>query len=156
MIVHAVYASTSGNVEAVVEKVAQVLRDRGIQIELHRAEQTPLSLITAHSHFIIATSTWEHGELNPFFVPLYKEFDTSDLSGKKAAFIGLGDTRYEPVLFCGGMEIVKSRWLEKGGQQLGQTMKINGEPYHHLEGPVTQWAQAISDIMKAEGAYQTS
>lgn len=139
MEIHLIYASTSGNVERVVETVAEVLSQNGFEPELHRSEQTLIDVIKNNSLFIIATSTWEHGALNPFFVPLFKEMQQTDLHGKRAAFIGLGDMRYEPVLFTEGMEQVREMWLAQGGEEVGTRLKIQGEPYAQLENHVKPW-----------------
>lgn len=143
---HCIYASTSGNVESVVEKVAELWRQHGWQVELHRAEKTALDVITQNSHFLLATSTWEHGALNPFFAALFKEMSQANFQGKHAAFIGLGDSRYEPVLFCEGMEIVKRMWEARGGEVIGIPLKINGEPYAQLESKVVPWANHIAKM----------
>lgn len=137
---HIVYASTSGNVEAVVEKIAEVLKANGIFAELHRAEQTSLDIIKNNKLFLLATSTWEHGEINPFFDRLLSEMKTVDLKGKKAGFVGLGDLRYEPVLFCEGMEILKRTFIAGGGEEIHIPLKINGEPYELLDTSVKLWA----------------
>lgn len=71
-ILHVIYASTSGNVETVVETAAAVWREQGLTVELHRAEQTSIELVKENSQFVIATSTWEHGALNPFFCAFVK------------------------------------------------------------------------------------
>ena len=141
----AVYASTSGNVETVVEKIAEILGAKGIEVELHRAEKTDVSLFNQNTHFLLATSTWEHGVLNPFFQKLHKEMAKSDFSGKKAAFVGLGDTRYEPVRFCEGMDTIRATWLKQGGAEIGNPIKINGEPYHQLDSIVAAWAENLYD-----------
>lgn len=144
---HAIYASTSGNVEIVVEKVAELWRQQGLAVELHRAEQTSPEVIAQADLFLLATSTWEHGVLNPFFQPLHKAMSTMDCHGKKALFIGLGDTRYEPVLFCEGVETLRRTWLAQGGEQLGVTMKVNGEPYHVLNTSVKTWAERMATLI---------
>jgi flavodoxin len=145
MHIHAIYASTSGNVETVVEKVAELLRAKNIEVELHRAEQTDSSIFNQGEHFFLATSTWEHGVLNPFFQKLHKEMMKLSFSGKTAFFVGLGDTRYEPVRFCEGMDILKTTWLDNGGQEWGHALKINGEPYHQLETTVAKWVENLYD-----------
>ena len=139
-----VYASTSGNVETVVEAAAQVWRELGWDVSLHRAEQTSIDLINQHTHFLFATSTWEHGALNPFFVPLFKAMSQTQFVGKQAAFIGLGDQRYEPVLFCKGMEIIRDMWQANQGEIIGFPIKINGEPYAQLERTVIPWSKQIA------------
>lgn len=86
------------------------------------------------------------GRLIHFFVPLLSEFKKNDLMGKRAAFIGLGDRRYEPVLFCQGMETLKETWLAQHGEIVGEPIKINGEPYGQLEGKVKPWAMHIGSL----------
>ncbi len=142
-----VYASTSGNVEAVAEEVQRILATLEVKVELHRAEQTTGEIFSTSSHFILATSTWEHGALNPFFGSLYEEMNTLDFSGKSVACIGLGDRRYEPVLFCEGIEIVRRRWLEKGGTELIEPLKIQGEPYGVMQSVVEPWTRKLATVL---------
>ena len=145
-----IYASTSGNVESVCQAVADLLTVAGITTSLHRAEATGYEIIAANSIFILATSTWEHGELNPFFNKLYSEMLSHDLKGKKAAFIGLGDIRYEPVLFCKGIDIIREVFLRSGGTEINTTLKLNGEPYQYLNTTVLNWANRLIELLKNE------
>lgn len=141
--IYMIYASTSGNVEITIETIGGVLREKGLETSLHRAEQTAPEIISQHDTFIFGTSTWEHGKLNYFFVPLYEAMKTIGCRGKRAAFVGLGDRRYEPVLFCEGMEQVRRLWLHQGGSEVGTPLKIQGEPYGQLEPFVKPWAEKI-------------
>lgn len=141
-----IYASTSGNVELVAEEVAQLLKQRGYKETLHRAEITPIAEIAANKLFVFATSTWEHGRINPFFDKLLSaigELDSGALSDKQAAFIGLGDKRYEPVLFCQGIETLKQALTAKGISQVGDTLKINGDPHGLLDTVVKDWVTTL-------------
>jgi flavodoxin I len=138
---YAVYASTSGNVELVMDYLAQHLTTAGWQVALSRAEQTDPAVITDNSLFLFGTSTWEHGRLNPFFDKLYEQMKTIDCHGKQAAFVGLGDSRYEAILFCEGMEQIKRLWLERGGTVLGMPLKINGEPHAVLSKLAGPWSE---------------
>jgi flavodoxin I len=142
--IYLIYASTSGNVEVVMETIGEVLRHRGINVMLSRAEKTPAEVLMGHTTFIFGTSTWEHGRLNPYFETVYKQIQTMDCQGKRAAFVGLGDRRYEPVLFCEGMEQVRAAWLKQGGQEIGSPLKIQGEPYDQLEIAVKPWAELVA------------
>lgn len=135
-----IYASTSGNVEIVCQKIAEVLEKQGLKTSLHRAEQTKIDEVKNHDYFILATSTWEHGAINPFFKPLREEIKKTDMSGKFAGIVGLGDTRYEEVLFCEGAEKLKRAFISSGGKVIYNTLKIDGEPYDLLDTAVTDWA----------------
>jgi flavodoxin len=144
-----IYASTSGNTETVMERVAQVFQEHGLQPKLFRSERTPIEIIQEYPQFVLGTSTWEHGALNPFFRPLLKSMKQLNLAGKAAAFVGCGDRRYEPYYFCEGIEILKREWLKTGGQQLGETLKIQGEAYAILDTLVQPWAEGLIPVFKS-------
>lgn len=147
--IHLIYASTGGNTEIVMETIAKLLEKRGFVPHLHRSEQASISVIKDNDLFILGTSTWEHGALNPFYRRLIKEIKEVSLQGKKAAFVGLGDTRYEPVLFCEGIEKVKRAWESRDGKSIGEILKINGEPYGLLDTDVVVWTEAIITLFES-------
>lgn len=141
--IHIIYASASGNVEAVVQKVGTILADNRITAFIHRAEECDIEVLKQNNYFVFATSTWEHGVINPYFDRFLSEMNGIDLKGKYSGFVGLGDTRYEPVHFCKGIEILKDQFLTLGGQQMGTTLKINGNPYSILDSVVADWSSQL-------------
>lgn len=142
-IVHIIYASTGGNTEHVMERVAGYWNEKGITVELHRAEQTPISIIFENQNFLFATSTWDHGAINPFFNKLVAEMQKSDFTGKVASFIGLGDRRYEKFYFCTGMTFLKEVWEKNKGTAIGVPLMIGREPFEErIETMVKEWAEA--------------
>lgn len=139
--VHIIYASTGGNTEHVMEQVSKYWQAQGIQVVLHRAEQTPISVINDNKYFLLSTSTWDHGTINPFFNRLLAEMKKSDLTGKVASFIGLGDRRYEKHYFCTGMLELKEAWERNKGQSVGIALMIGREPFEErIEEMVNDWA----------------
>ena len=144
MQIYLIYASTSGNVEVTMEYVSGFLKRQGFEVFLKRAEQTPIETIEKNKKFVFGTSTWQHGNLNPFFMRLYEEMKTKDFSGKQAAFVGLGDRRYEPILFCEGIIKIRHLFLKNGGEEVGSYLKIQGEPYGQLNLVVAPWAAMLS------------
>lgn len=148
MKINLVYASTSGNVEIVVEAVAKILQQNGFKIVLSRSEKTPIQMIKNNKYFVFGTSTWNHGQLNPFFLKLYEAMQTMNFQNKEAAFVGCGDRRYEPILFCEGIEQVHELWLKKGGKNIGTMLKIQGEPYENLGSLVEPWASELAQLWK--------
>ena len=145
-----IYASTSGNVEATCQRVSDLLKEAGIDSTLHRVEKTDFKVIQESNIILYATSTWEHGELNPFFNKLLVEIEKNNLTGKRAAFIGLGDTRYEQVLFCKGIDIVREAFIKSGGKDIYSTLKINGEPYQYFNTTILNWTKKLIEILKNE------
>lgn len=142
---HIIYASTSGNTELVCEYLKSIFEQGGAhQIALNRAELTNFDLIAHNTQFIFATSTWEHGVLNPFFDRLYKDMQSADLSGKFAGFVGCGNSEYEKVHFCKGIDLLENVFTSHGGQKLGVTLKINGDPHEYLDTYIKKWAENFS------------
>jgi flavodoxin len=124
-----VYASTSGNVEATMGYIANKLSKVGYETELVRVEKVDFSVFEKNEIFVLGTSTWDHGTINPFWDKMLEEIKTKRVEGKKACFVGLGDVRYEPVYFCKGIDTLRDIFLQAGGVQIGVTLKINGDPY---------------------------
>ncbi len=140
MVIYLIYASTSGNVEVTVEFIGKLLKKKGFEVFLSRSEKTAIETVLKHSLFVFGTSTWDHGKLNPFFANLYNEMQDQKFLGKQAAFVGLGDRRYEPILFCEGIIKVRQLWLRQGGEEIVSTLQVQGEPYSQLESIVSPWA----------------
>ncbi|MBI2594520.1 flavodoxin family protein [Candidatus Curtissbacteria bacterium] len=130
--------------EIVMETIAKVLHKNHFEIFLSRAEKTTIETIKNNRRFVFGTSTWEHGLLNPFFQKLYEEMQGENFENKEAAFVGLGDKRYEPVLFCEAIEQIRRLWLKKNGKKIGTILKIQGEPYEKLNSHVAPWASQIA------------
>jgi flavodoxin len=140
-LIHIIYASTSGNTEYVMEQVAKYWQEAGMQVKLYRAEQTTISTISDNKYFLFATSTWDHGTINPFFNALLAEMKKADFSGKTASFIGLGDRRYEHHYFCSGMTLLKTIWEKNQGKSVGVALTIGREPFDQvIEEMVQKWA----------------
>ena len=143
-----IYASTSGNVEMVVDYVADILREAGMNVNLHRAEATDDSILLDNDLFILATSTWGHGILNPFFDDMLINIKDNNMSGKRAAFIGLGDARYDEAHFCEGIKIVNGAFLKSNGTEIHRILKINGEPHKFMDLLVKKWAIDLIQVLK--------
>lgn len=140
--IHIIYASTSGNTQYVMEQVAKLWQTEGYKVELHRAENTSVDVIKNNQNFLLATSTWDHGMINPFFDKLLAEMKNTDFSGKKSAFIGLGDRRYEQHYFCTGMTILKETWEKNNGKALGVALTIGREPFDQtIKLMIETWAK---------------
>lgn len=135
-----IYASISGNTELVCETVAGILKENEVETVLKRAETASIEDIRENSYFILATSTWEHGEMNPFFDSLFEEIQKEDLTKKYSGFIGCGDNRYEPVFFNEGIKIIEQTFVKNNGIKLHTLLLINKSPYPYLNTTVKDWA----------------
>lgn len=146
-----IYASTSGNTEATIEQIATILNNNKFQTQLFRVEKTTPEILRKNDFIIFGTSTWGHGELNPLWKKMLTEMETTNFTGKKAAFVGLGDFRYEPVYFCKGIDILKDTFVKSGGEQVHMTLKINGDPYAQFDKLIKVWTEGLIVELKKNG-----
>ncbi len=130
-----------GHTELVVEKISKLLKDANIENELHKAEQADVELIIENDKFLLATSTWEHGRLNPYFDKLLKGIEENSMKGKSAAFVGCGSTQYEHHFFCEGAKILRNAWITSNGKEIVGPFFLDGLPYDKLDTNVTVWAK---------------
>lgn len=137
-----IYASLTGNTEIVCEKLSEIMDAADLDSGLFKAEEVHNDIFLQGRDFVLATSTWNNGQLNDMFLDLYDGLLEVDLTGKRFAFIGVGDMSYGEELFCKGIQLIKKRVLESGGQQLQEVLKIDGEFDKEEEQKLTEWAES--------------
>jgi len=143
-----IYASTIGNTEATMQHISQTLEKNSIPTQLIRVETATPDILEKNDTFILATSTWGHGDINPLWNKLLTTMQTTNMKNKKSAFVGLGDYRYEPVYFCRGVDILKEAFIKAGGEAVNMTLKINGDPYQHFDKLVKVWTSELITLWK--------
>ena len=144
-----IYASSSGNTLFVSEFVAGKLDEQGFTTDLINADIFDPMDLNKMDHVLFATSTWEHGEIHPFFHNTIKRLDQIVLQGRKVAFIGTGDRRYEPILFCGGMEILRKKVLSRGADEILSPLRLDGDPRPNADSTVSKWVDKLLTVLEA-------
>ncbi|MCJ8009061.1 flavodoxin [Lederbergia wuyishanensis] len=88
-----IYTSMTGNTEMLAGEVIKGLEQMNVELTVKEAfDSLPTDLLD-YDGFIIGTYTWE-GEVPNEFMDFFEELDHVDLSGKKAAVFGSGDSYY--------------------------------------------------------------
>lgn len=150
--VNIIYASVTGNTERVASYVAEYLLQAGLGLEtmLHRAEEIDGELFNTKDIYIVATSTWDMGQMNQFLESLYEEIPDLDLTGVKMAFIGLGDLIYGEENFCKAMDMIRSRALNSGAIEIIDALKLDGDPDDQLDSAVSEWCDELIQALGHE------
>jgi flavodoxin I len=147
MLLHIIYASTSGHTEYVVNALQTYLQRRNgaLNIEMQRAELAKAEDLLKGDVLLLATGTWNtggiEGQLNPHMHVLLKEKAAgAQLNGKKVAVIALGDSRYRYTAGAGihAEEFVRSH----GGELIVESLTIVNEPYGQ-EQKVDEWGAIL-------------
>lgn len=108
------YGSTTGTTEAVAQDIAKQL---GIAAEdIHNVAEASAEDTDRYDLLILGSSTWGCGELQDDWYGFLDDLKTRDLSGKKVALFGCGDSGSYPDTFCDAVGLIY-----EGLQQTGCT-----------------------------------
>ncbi len=138
-----VYGSTTGNTEMVAEQIGDSLEQ--YKPKLQDVTDTKPEDLTQADVLILGSSTWDDGLLQTDFREFAKDLKI-DLSGKKLALFGLGDTNYPE--FCAAAHTLEEIFTKLGGELLVETMKIDGFPDEDAnQQKIDQWCEQVKSAI---------
>nr|MBN2277603.1 flavodoxin [candidate division Zixibacteria bacterium] len=111
------YGSTTGNTEEVVNMLAGRLTEHGFEVVIHDIVRQELEDMMHYDNLILASPTWNMGELQEDWEVVFEEFSRLDFTGKKVAFLGLGDQAGHSETFLNGIGLL-ARPVEKNGAEI--------------------------------------
>lgn len=121
-----VYASMTGNTEEMAEAIAEGAKEAGVEVVSKEAFDASADELNEYDGIIIGAYTWGDGELPDEFIDFYDALDSLDLSGKKAAVFGSGDTSYP--IFCGAVDTIETKLKELGAEIVSESIKFEYNP----------------------------
>src|SRR4029453_17925262 len=121
-----VYASMTGNTEEMAEAIAEGAKEAGAEVVSKEAFDASAEELNDYDGIIIGAYTWGDGELPDEFIEFYEAMDSLDLSGKKTAVFGSGDTSYP--IYCAAVDIIEAKLKELGAEIAGECIKFEYNP----------------------------
>ncbi|WP_216831679.1 flavodoxin [Alkalihalobacterium elongatum] len=121
-----VYASMSGNTEAIADLIEEGLQEESMNVTKLEVMDCDAEQLNAFDAIILGAYTWGDGELPDEFLDLYDEMAGLDLTNKQFAVFGSGDTAYE--IFCGAVDLLEAMIEERNGQIVQPGLKIELGP----------------------------
>jgi flavodoxin long chain len=85
------FGSTCGNTETVVNEAANLLRRAGAMVDIYDVADTPVSRMDRYRNLILASSTWDNGELQGDWKEAYDQLCAFDFHDRTVALLALGD-----------------------------------------------------------------
>jgi len=128
-----VYASMTGNTEEMAEAIAEGAKEAGAEVVLKEAFDAKADELNHYDGIIIGAYTWGDGELPDEFLDFFEEMEELNLSGKKAAVFGSGDTSYP--IYCGAVDTIEAKLRELGAEIAAECIKFE---YNASEGEKEQ------------------
>ncbi|KFI54091.1 flavodoxin [Bifidobacterium sp. UTCIF-37] len=124
-----IYTSATGNTKEAVEILQEALEDLGQDVEVIDAEdgvEVDEFFDGADNYVIASWSDGANGEVPGGIVDFYDDLDGADLSGKKVAVIGTGDTSYPH--FCAAVDFFEKLVTDDGAELAAPSVKIELAP----------------------------
>lgn len=110
-----VYGSTTGITEDVAGRIASKLGASAISVSEFNAD-----VIAANDVLVLGSSTWGCGELQDDWYDGVETLKAANLSGKKVAVFGCGDSSSYSDTFCDAMSIIASAAEGAGAAMIGK------------------------------------
>ena len=111
------YGSSSGNTKSAAKEIAKSLNIE--DIDVYDIAKTSVNVMNAYNILIIGSSTWGYGDLQDDWDALIGDFEKLDLTGKKVAIFGTGDSESYPDTFCDSIGILAGIAKNNGATIIG-------------------------------------
>ena len=109
-----VYGSTTGTCES----IAQTLGDQ-LGAEVINVSDLTANQLAEAANIVLGTSTWGAGELQDDWYDGVNVVKSANLSGKRVALFGCGDSASYSDTFCGGMKELYDAAVAAGATVVG-------------------------------------
>lgn len=122
-----VYSTLSGSTMTAAGVINDALNANGVQSALAMADPSVKDQIAKADAIVFASPSWEDNGLDGQPLPevrqLLESLTSADLSGKKVAVAGLGDTSYPH--FCGAVTVLEGLLKDRGVTPIAEALKID-------------------------------
>ena len=118
-----VYASMTGNTEEIAQIVAEAFENLDIDVEINECTQVDADEFEDADICVVATYTYDDGDLPDEIVDLYEDLQELDLSGKIYGVCGSGDTFYDE--FCKSVDDFDAAFAKTGAVKGTENVKVD-------------------------------
>ncbi|MFD1989864.1 flavodoxin [Paenibacillus nicotianae] len=144
-----VFASMTGNTEEIADLIAEGIQSTGGEVELKQAMDCDADTLLEYDAVLLGAYTWGDGELPDEFLDFYEDMDELDLSGKKAAVFGSGDTCYEQ--FAAAVDILSNKLKERGADIVVEGLKIELNPSSDEKETCREFGKKFASVAVSVG-----
>ncbi len=145
-----VYGTLSGSTMSASEVAAATLRTANHIVDMFSADEVTREMVAGYDALIVSSPSWEDqgkdGQPLPEVRAFVESLTAEDLSGKKVALIGLGDTSYPH--YCGAIDVMEEILKKVSVTPVVPSLKI--DRYYSLaanEQAVKDWAAKLATAL---------
>ena len=140
-----IYGSTTGNTETLSRSVEKGLKASGADVLTKNVSEVNPKELNDYDGIILGCSTWGDGELQDDFISFEEGMKEMELSGKKAACFGPGDSMYPQ--FCKAVDVLEKRLESRGAEIIAESLKIDGDVESGIE-EAKEWGKKIAAVLE--------
>lgn len=140
-----VYASMTGNTEGISEILENQFSNLDIEVERVEADDADEDFFDDADICVIATYTYDEGELPFDLEDFYDELPEQDLSGKVYGVVGSGDSELYPDFFCDAAVDFDKAFAETGATKGHEVVKIENDADDEDEVLLKEFVKALVD-----------
>ena len=118
-----VYASMTGNTEEIADIVAEAFENMDIEVEINECTQVDADEFEEADICVVATYTYDDGDLPDEIVDFYEDLQELDLLGKIYGVCGSGDTFYDE--FCKSVDDFDTAFAKTGASKGAENVKVD-------------------------------
>lgn len=145
MKVKIIYTSLTGNTQEAVDVLTDALDEKGAEVDVLDSEdgiEVDDFFTDADAYVLASYSDGDNGELPDGIVDFSDDLTDFDLSGKKVAVIGTGDSSYDE--FCGAVDILEKQVRDANATLIAPSLKIENAPDDDAVAELEQLAQTLT------------
>jgi flavodoxin I len=143
-----IYSTLTGNTEITAEWIRDRLMQAGHRVTMENAGNIYPEILQDYNLIILGSPTYWSGEVTDDFVPFLDKLAEEDLTGKKAAVFGLGDSVSYPDEYAHAVEIIEDALARAGAELSLESLKIDGDPEASRD-QILAWAEDLSQTFGA-------
>lgn len=144
------YATTTGNTGLAAQTIFKVLTAAGKDVTLKNAAEAGDLSFQPYDNILLGSSTWDEGLINyqmsDFLTKYFALGSNANLSGKKFAAFGCGESTYEH--FCEAIPKLEEMFTKFGASQLTPGLKIDFDPQSEENlKMIEEWAKNLAGLL---------
>lgn len=135
-----VYGSNTGNTEILAGALTEELKARYDVTTRNVIDITPKEVLD-YDLIVLGSSTWNEGELQDDFQDFYDDMDQLDLTGKRVAVFGPGDSSWEE--YCRAVDILEEKSSQLKANLVTSGFKWDGDIDEEAITEIKKWASQL-------------
>lgn len=138
-----VYASMTGNTEGISEILENQFSSMDVEVERVEADDADEDFFDDADICVVATYTYNDGELPFDFEDFMEELPEQELDGKVYGVVGSGDSELYPDYFCAAADEFDEAFAETGAKKGHDVVKIENDADEEDEAKLKEFVEAL-------------